>query len=353
MNAVPEGHTLKRLRAGIIGCGVIAPVHARSYRRVCGTQLAWCCDLVPERARVLAREFSIPNTTTDHEELLADPTLDAVSICTDHASHADLVCAALRAGKHVLCEKPLGTTLNDLERMCAAHASVPHLVFSAVFQHRFDPVYRKVRECIASQVLGPLLNVSLRMTCQRTAEYYQNEPWRGTWKGEGGSALINQTIHFIDILDWILGGIEVCSARCANLTHQGVIETEDTAVALISCTGGALGTIEASTSSRVIDWEAHLSLRGSTGVIELMNAAPIRVLHDNSETQARLRTGLDAAAPIPTEAFSKSYYGEGHPSNIADFLAAIREHRQPFVSGESACRAVKMVLQMYSDSAVF
>jgi UDP-N-acetyl-2-amino-2-deoxyglucuronate dehydrogenase len=136
------------VKVGIIGCGVIAPTHAESYQSLNNVQVRWACDLQQDRARELAAKFDIANVTTRAQEVFSDDDVEAVSICTDHASHEQLCSEALAAGKHVLCEKALAARPEQLDRMMQAHATRPDLVFSGVFQHRFNSIYQVLKKHI-------------------------------------------------------------------------------------------------------------------------------------------------------------------------------------------------------------
>lgn len=340
---------ISSIQYGLIGCGVIAPLHATPIQQMEGVHLRWACDLLPERMNALADHYAIPHRTTDYRELVADPELQAVSICTDHASHAEIAEAALRAGKHVLCEKALASSREGLERMARARLASPHPVFSGVFQHRFDSGYRIMKQCIDTHVFGELLTINLHMNCLRPSAYYESDAWRGTWDREGGSVLINQAIHFVDILQWVTGGIEAVSGHYANLTHGDVIETEDTVAAALRFKNGALGSL-AVTSSSHLHWEPRLFIYGTEGSLELMDGKPVRMTFSDPETQQRVETMFAPADEAPEAAIGKAYYGPGHPSQIHDFIQAIRERRAPFISFESARESVEVVLALYQSS---
>jgi UDP-N-acetyl-2-amino-2-deoxyglucuronate dehydrogenase len=337
---------MKSLRVGIIGCGVIGPTHAACYRPLPGVELAWACDLQESRARKLAADYQIPNVTTDVRRVLRDPGVDAVSICTDHASHVALVIAALKAGKHVLCEKALAHQTTGLNAMLRAATAHPQLVCAGVFQHRFETLNRRVRDLIAAGTLGRMLTANVRLRCLRTNDYYRGDAWRGTWAMEGGSVLINQAIHYVDLLRWMMGGVRCVTGLHANLTHQDVIETEDTAVAGVEFTNGALGTIDATCSSHA-RWESALSFQGTAGSIELFDDAVARVALPEKAAGERLLAELRACQGASVEGPGKAYYGAGHPAQIADFVQAIREQRPPFVTAASAAETVDLVLGIY------
>ena len=334
------------MKVGIVGCGVIAPTHVQSYQLQDDVEVTWGCDLVVEKAERLAETFDIPHTTADVREMLCDGTLDAISVCTDHASHADVAVAALEAGKHVLCEKALAATIAGLDRMEAARRQHPELTFSAVFQHRFDPLSRVLQQCIREEAFGHLLTAGVQMRCLRTLEYYRGDDWRGTWAQEGGAVLINQAIHYIDLLAWLCGGVAAVSGRHANLTHGSVMETEDTAVSALEFRGGALGTIEATCSSH-ITWEPTLSFHGTRGSLDLRHDRILKLDFDDKNLEARVRSDIEAACAADGVNAAKSYYGTGHPAQIADFVDAVRNGRPPFVTIPSARHTVELVLSIY------
>ncbi|MFW6279904.1 MAG: Gfo/Idh/MocA family protein, partial [Planctomycetota bacterium] len=220
--------------------------------------------------------------------------------------------------------------------------------FSGVFQHRFDGANRVIRRLVSEGAFGDLLTAGVQMRCLRTDEYYHGDEWRGTWAREGGSVLINQAIHFIDLLLWIMGGArQVCGAH-ENITHGGVIETEDCAVASLRFRGGALGTLEATSSSH-LGWEPTVSIHGSEGSIELRNGETVKLIFDDPETEQEVRTALQAATEDRGVEASKDYYGTGHAAQVADFVQAIREGREPFVTAASARHAVDVVLGIYES----
>jgi predicted dehydrogenase len=336
------------LNVGIIGCGVIAPAHVESYTLLPNVRVLWACDLIESKARTLANKYDIACITTDYREMLRDARLDCVSVCTDHASHAPISAAALRAGKHVLCEKALAANAAGLRRMFCAHASQPQLVFSGVFQHRFDLAARYLKHLIDQGVFGTILTASVHMRCLRTHEYYMADAWRGTWAKEGGAVLINQAIHFIDMLVWIMGGVAALSGTFANLTHNGVMETEDTAVASLRFRNGALGVIDATCSSNV-NWEHTIAIQGSHGTLELRNDKPLTLSFSDPAVTARVTEAFATEFDSTPINAAKSYYGSSHPAQIADFVEAIRERRPPFVTAASARHAVDVVLAIYKS----
>jgi predicted dehydrogenase len=338
----------KPLRVGILGCGVIAPTHAECFSADQNVEIAWACDLVEDKARTLAGKYNVANVTTRYADVLADESVDVVTVCTDHASHAPIAADALDAGKHVLCEKALAASRDGLRRMFDAHARHPELKFGGIFQHRFDAAARLLRDLLADGELGDVLTAGMRMRCLRTKEYYLADKWRGTWAEEGGSLMINQAIHFVDQLAWIVGGVAAICGRHANITHGDVIETEDSAVAIMRLKSGALASMEATSSSH-LGWEHKVSVHGSKGSIELTNNKPTKIAFADEAKQAEITERFETCHdPDGTDA-AKSYYGSGHPANIADFIAAVRDDRAPYVTARSARHTVELVLGIYES----
>ncbi len=337
------------INCGIIGCGNISATHAGSLKKTEGAQLTWVCDLVSGKAAALAEKFDVPNQTTDYRVMLADPDLVCVHVCTDHASHAELSAAALDAGKHVICEKALGSSVEGLEIMLAARRRNPNQVFCGVFQHRFDAVYRQLKRLVDDGTFGTILTAGVQIRCLRTADYYQSGDWRGTWDGEGGGVLINQAIHFVDALVWIMGGVDAVCGAYTNLTHKGVIETEDTVTASLRFRNGAVGTLEATSSSN-IDWEPTISIHGSEGAVEVRNGKVFKIVFQDESVQAEVTEAFATCVEQEKECLGKSYYGPSHGSQIADFIESVRDGREPFVTAESARHTVDLVLAVYESS---
>ena len=337
---------MKPIRVGIAGCGVIAPTHAACYRRHADVQLTWACDLKLDKARALARDFEIPQVTADVQQMLEAPDVDLVSICTDHASHAPIACAALAAGRHVLCEKALAHDTAGLDAMLQAGDAHPERVFAGIFQHRHEPLNQRLRDLIRGGALGTLLTAGMQMRCWRGSEYYNADAWRGTWSQEGGAVLINQAIHYIDLLQWMAGGVRSVAGTYVNLAHQDCMETEDAATATLGFACGAVGTIEATSASH-LDWEPSMQFHGTEGAIELRHDRPVKVSFRDPAAAARVAAELDACA-AETERLGKSYYGGGHGAQIADVLDAICGGGEPFVTARAAAETVDLVLGIYA-----
>lgn len=336
------------LKCGIIGCGVIAPTHIEGYQALPDVEVVHLCDLIQERADKLGEKYHVAKRSTDYHVLLADPTVDMVSVCTDHASHARIVIDALNAGKHVICEKALGRTIEDLDAMTATARKHPELVSAGIFQHRFEPSNINLKSLVDEGKFGKILLVNLVFSCLRTNEYYQKDAWRGTIAGEGGGILINQAIHHLDQLRFLFGDIRRVAAKCANLTHQGVIEVEDTAVFAVEFENGLLATVSA-TNSAAAEWRSFLSVVGSSILLEYANERPVHVEGPDKELVARVETLLNPDKENLKVA-GKTYYGAGHTAQLADFIEAIREKRPAEETMFDAANSAALVLAVYESA---
>ncbi|MHC4871474.1 MAG: Gfo/Idh/MocA family protein [Planctomycetota bacterium] len=336
------------IKASIIGCGTVSPSHVESYLAADGVELVCLCDLNKERARELADKYSIPNITTDYKELYNNPDIDCVSICTDHASHAQLSIEAFRAGKHVLCEKPIAHSISAMDEVFAVLEGCPGIVFAGVFQHRFDAAIRYLKKLVGDGMFGQLLTSGVHVRCTRGPHYYEERDWRGTWEYEGGSVTINQALHSIDSLIWIMGGVSAVCGAYTNHALGDVIETEDTAVAAVKFKCGALGTIETTSSSNLV-WENTLFIHGTEGSIEVREGKGIKVKFTEPGLTEKVQSEIDNCYDPQIIAAGKRYYGKTHPAQIADFIDAIRNKRDPFVCPHSARHTAEVVLGLYKS----
>lgn len=335
------------IKCGIIGCGVIAPTHVEGYQALPDVEIVHISDLIPERMEKLGEKYGIARRSVDYRDLLADPEVELVSVCTDHASHAQIVIDALEAGKHVVCEKSPGRVPEDLKRMTDAAKRHPELVVSGIFQHRFQPANRTLRRLIEEGKFGRIVGVNLVFNCLRTNEYYQKDAWRGTIAGEGGGVLINQAIHHLDQLRFLFGGIRRVSALTANLTHQGVIEVEDSAAFVVEFRNSVFGTVNA-TNSAAEEWRSMLSVTGTELCLEYANEKPV---HVEGLDAARAREVEEALSlEIKEQVVGKQYYGVGHTAQLADVVDAIREHRAPEVTIADACGSAALVMAVYESA---
>ncbi len=331
---------------GIVGTGMIAAVHANAIQGLRNATLTGVYDLHPEKARRFAEDHHCRAFDT-FESFLACPEIQAVTIATPSGMHADAAIPSARAGKHILCEKPLEVTLERTDaiiRTCRENG----VFLSPVFQSRFSEPVRMVREAIVKGRFGRMLLASTRMRWYRDDSYYGNSGWRGTWKMDGGGALMNQAIHMVDLLLYLNGPAAEVSAFAGTLTHA--IEVEDNLCAAVRYRNGSFGTIEVSTSCKP-GFPRVLELSGSDGsaVIEEDRIARwtfSEIQPDDEEIRRSIPgTSPDAAggshpANIPFAA---------HAKQIGELADAILQNRPPNPDGLEGRRAVELIRGIYES----
>jgi predicted dehydrogenase len=335
---------------GIIGCGMIAEFHTRAINEIENARVVAAWSRNPangDKIAQLAREGCA--IFDDLDALLQQPGLDVVCICTPSGAHMEPAVRAAAAGKHVVVEKPLEITLPRCDAIIEACQSAC-VRLCTIFPSRFTPANIRLKEAIALGRFGRLTLGDTHVKWWRTQQYYDSGGWRGTWQLDGGGALMNQAIHNVDLLYWLMGDVASIMAIAATLAHER-IEVEDTAVAALRFQNGALGLIEGATSAypgllkRI---EIHGD-RGSARVeqddITLWEFQE-KVPSDN-EIYAALagRTGFKAGASDP-----RGITHTGHRDQLNDFLEAIDGGRDPVVDGREGRKSVEIIRAIYRSA---
>ncbi|GIG41806.1 Gfo/Idh/MocA family protein [Cellulomonas phragmiteti] len=334
-------------RHAIIGCGRVAANHVDGFGRVDGWQVTTACDRTDD-VHAFARAHGIPRATQDVGEVLADAAVTSVSVAVDHATHATIVEAALGAGKHVLVEKPFGLD-PARARQLAGLAAAQGLTLSVVSQHRYDPVVLAVRDWLARGLLGEVVCVTASLQAHREPEYYTGSYWRGTLRGEGGSALVNQGYHCLDTVRWLVGDLTVRSASWRTVALGDVIETEDTISALLATTGGAPVTLSVTVASPT-QWCTRIEVVGTAGSVAFDIDHPGRLLRWegppalDAEATAESRRSLDADPPGP------AYYGVSHRRQIADFCDAVATGRSMLFTPTESLGTLETITALYAHA---
>ena len=343
-----EAIQLDRVRFGIIGCGVIAPWHAGAIGNVEEAELVACCDTVEDKAQKLAGDFGGLKVYTDYKQLLASGDVDAVCVCVPSGLHGVVTMDAASAGKHVLCEKPAEITLPKIDAMIRACREA-NVKLGVIFQRRTSPMWSKIKTAVDSGCLGTMVLGDAYLKYFRSQEYYDSGDWRGTWELDGGGALMNQGVHMVDIMRWIMGPIESVSAQCGHLARD--IQVEDTACAVIKYASGAFGILQGTTSV-CPGMDHRLEFHGQNGTI-LVDGENISKwdvpggdsgackLNGNGGVDVKIGTAATEPTAIATE---------GHQIQISDLCRAIREDRDPMVTGEEARKAVEVILAIYESA---
>ena len=329
---------------GIIGCGMIAKFHARAIKDA-GGELVACYDHIPQAAENIAREFG-GRAYPGLDAMLADPKVEIVTIGTPSGAHCEPAIAAARAGKHIIVEKPLEITLQRCDAIIKA-CDKAGVTLSTIFPSRFHDSSIKIKNAIAAHRFGRLTMGDAIVKWYRTQGYYDSGAWRGTWELDGGGALMNQAIHSVDLLTWLMGPIVEIRAQTALLAHER-IAVEDAAVATVQFANGALGIIEATTAAYP-GYLKRIEVHGSAGSAILEEEDIVKwdfaesVPEDAAIREAmanRLSGGGGAADPA-------AIGHHGHARQFADVLDAIRSGRKPLIDGPEGRRSVEIILALY------
>ncbi|MDG2104722.1 MAG: Gfo/Idh/MocA family oxidoreductase [Pirellulaceae bacterium] len=336
------------VRFGIIGCGMISEFHAKALQDLEQAELVGAASRAKSSAADFAETHGI-RAFQSIDELIESNEIDAVSICSPSGAHLEAALKAAAAGKHVVIEKPLEITLERCDQIIEACASAG-VVLSTIFQSRFHESCQVLKQAVDEGRFGTLTLANAYVKWFRTQDYYDSGAWRGTWELDGGGALMNQAIHNVDLLQWMMGPLQEISAFTSTLSHER-IEVEDTAVATVRFANGALGTIEATTSA----WPGslkRLEIYGSTGSAILEDANILKWEFEDSdaadkEILARFaaRNTTEGGASDPS-AIDYS----GHRAQFADVIEAIQQKRRPLIDGEEARKSVQIIRAIY-DSA--
>jgi UDP-N-acetyl-2-amino-2-deoxyglucuronate dehydrogenase len=342
---VSKVHASQRPGHAIIGCGRVAPNHVDGFRSLADWDILWACDRELSAAKGFGADFEIAKTTAAAGDVFADAEVTSVSITVDHAQHARLAEEALLAGKHVLVEKPLALKRHEAERVVAL-AAQRGLVLSVVSQHRYDPLVLAVASWMRDGLLGKPVYAQISLEACREPSYYTESYWRGTWAGEGGSALINQGYHCLDVTRQLCGELEVKAAVMGRGNLGGAIETEDTISALLLADGTPV-TLNVTVGSTTM-WRTRLEIIGSSGSVclDLDHPGTLHRATGNEELTRRASAfqADDGAQPTP----GINYYGISHRRQIADFARAVVTGAPPAVGPEVAVGMVGLLEEIYA-----
>lgn len=356
-----HAHRTGRLRFGIVGCGSVGPTHAGALLRIDDAELVAVADILPERAKALADKVGLTKVYPSDKELIADPEIDCVCFATPSGMHADHAVRAMRAGKHVIIEKPMEITLEACDRMIAAQRETG-MKLSIISQHRFDAATRIVKDAIESGKLGKIILADAHVKWWRKQEYYDSGEWRGTWALDGGGSLMNQGVHTVDVLQWLVGGVSQVFGHTLTGAHER-IEVEDIAVAALKFNCGAVGTLTATTAA-FPGAPVRIDIYGTEGSAVIEGDRLKSMVLKNGETYTAEQASKDAisvaqggTASVKDEttqnALSKDKkpgWGDAHRSQLLDFIQAIRQDTQPLIDGPSARKPVEVILGLYQSA---
>lgn len=330
------------LTFALVGCGRIAKRHSEllGHGQIGGARLGAVVDIVPEKARRIGEQFSVP-WFRDMHEMMTTVKPDVVVVLTESGNHAKHVIELARHGKHIIVEKPMALTIDDADAMIEACA-VNGVKLFVVKQNRFNVPVVKMREALESNRFGKLVMGTVRVRWCRDQSYYDQDAWRGTWALDGG-VLTNQASHHVDLLQWMMGDVESVFAK--STTALVDIEAEDTAVVVLKFRSGALGIIEATTAARPKDLEGSISILGEKGSVEIggfaVNEMKVWNFKESRPDDADVMTKYSVNPP--------NVYGFGHQAYYEHVVESLKNNSAHLVDGIGGRRSLELITAIYES----
>ena len=337
------------MKYALIGCGRIATNHIKAVLNN-KLELVAVCDVLPEKMEALLAKHGLENDEailryTDYKQMVEEhPEIQLISIATESGLHAEIALYCIDHNINLIIEKPMAMSMTDAEEIIR-RAEAQHVKVSACHQNRFNIAVQKLRKAVESGRFGKLSHGSIHVRWNRNRDYYTQAPWRGTWAQDGG-ALMNQCIHGIDLLRWMMGSEVVSVYGQTRRQLHNYLEAEDLGMAVVTFKNGAVATIEGTTNVYPQNLEETLYVFGEFGTVKLGGKSTnnIDVWDFADETDAdKENKGLEEAA--------SNVYGNGHTSLFADVVEAIEQDRQPYVDARAGRDALEMVLAIYKSAA--
>jgi predicted dehydrogenase len=323
--------------AAIIGCGDISTIHFAAIGKLGDVQLVAVCDTDPTRLSEAAAAHNVPGYG-DYLEMLEKARPDVVHLCTPHHLHASLAADCLERGVNVIVEKPLAHTLAEGKRLIDAAERSPAKI-AVCFQNRYNATSQAMRKMLDGGGLGRVIGASATVMWHRNGDYYRDRPWRGTWLEGGGGLMMNQAIHTVDLLQWLVGDVAKVEGRASTRSLAGVIEVEDTAEFVAEHVNGArsvfyatlANAVNAPVSLDIVTEKATLSLRGD-----------LTVTYDDGT--------VDVIPERVAATGGRSYWGVSHELLIKDFYTGLEDEGPFWISPAEAGKSLRIVKDIYAQS---
>ena len=346
---------IRKIRTAIIGCGKVGHIHARSLQNLPNSEFVAVCDVSADRADTYGKEYGI-KTYTDFRKMIMDEGIEMVSICTPHPMHALFIVQAADLGVHVLTEKPLASDLKDCDlAINACHEK--NVKLGMISQRRLYPPVLRMKKAIQEGKIGqPVIGYVIVMGW-RSNEYYEMDTWRGKWQTEGGGVMVNQTIHQLDLLQWLMGPIDELYGYWDNFNHP-TVEVEDTAIAVMRFKNGAIGQFLVSNSQKP-GFYGKIHIHGTSGAsvgaqveggspfiagVSTQVEPPINDIWTIPEEEQFLHKWNEEDRQFAGQHDIMSYF---HNLQIEDFVNSIIENRDPMITGEEARKSVEIFTAVY------
>lgn len=327
---------MKKIRFALAGCGHIAKKHAEAIQAIEDAELVAVCDSEPELLRNFASKYGVKGYLL-YRDLLQDGEVDVVNICTPSGLHSPLGIAAARAGKNVLVEKPIATNIDDADALIESCESAG-VVLGVMHQNRFKPSIVQLKKAVDNGCFGKITLANATVRWNRNQQYYAVRPW-GRLKNMGGGALMNQAIHNIDLLQWMMG--KVVSAFGYTSSSLGLTEAEDIGVAILKFENGALGVIEASTAVYPKNLEETLSIFGEKGTAIIGGTSIGQIKKWEFSDQERANTSIESQASPDNETM--------HQRSLRDMIRAVRCGEKPLVDGKEGRKVLEIISAIYES----
>lgn len=334
------------MKYALIGCGRISTNHVKAVINN-KLEFAAVCDIVPEHMEAVLEKNGLREDTTikrytDYKKMIEENELELVGIATESGIHAEIALYCIDHGINVIIEKPMAMNMRDAEEIIR-RSEEKGVKVSACHQNRFNVAVQEMRKALEEGRFGKVSHGSIHVRWNRGKAYYDQAPWRGTWAQDGG-ALMNQCIHGIDLLRWMLGDEveEVYGATRQQFHHY--LEAEDIGMAVVKFKNGAIGTIEGTTNVYPQNLEETLYLFGENGTVKIggksTNNIDVWNFADESDADQK-KKGLQEQ--------TSNVYGNGHTSLYADVIDAIKNNRTPYVDARAGRNALEMILAIYKS----
>ena len=326
------------IKIGLLGCGRISKNHFEAITQQQDAQVIACCDIIEERAKEAAEKYNIPIWTTNYEEILQNPNIDLISICTPSGLHPAHGIQAAKAGKNVLTEKPMACRLNEADELINACEEAGVKLF-VVLQNRLNPAIQLVRRAFEEGRFGKIYMITSNVFWTRPQDYYDMSPWRGTWKLDGG-AFMNQASHYVDMVQWFGGPIEEVKSITATLARN--IEAEDTGSAIIRFQKGAIGSINVTMLTYPKNLEGSITILGAKGTVRIAGTSMNKIEQWEFADKQDYDKEIEQHNTNPA-----SVYGFGHSGYYHNVIECLQGKVKPISDGPEGRKSLNLLEQIY------
>nr|AHE14685.1 putative oxidoreductase domain protein [uncultured bacterium] len=320
--------------AAVIGCGDVSVVHLQAIENLAGVDLIGVCDTDPTRAAAAGQRYGVPSFG-DHRQLLEAVRPDVAHVCTPHHQHVPVAIDCLEAGVALLVEKPVAHTVGEADRLIAAALARPDLKTGICLQNRYNAATRAARALLESGQVGAVRGGSATVLWHRDPAYYRARPWRGRVRDSGGGVLINQAIHTLDLMEWLLGDVVGVRGHTGRYALDDV-DVEDTAAVLLDHAGGARSVVFA-TLAHVTDSPVTIEIVTEGAVLLIRGDLTVTYADGRIETIAERRASTGGRA----------YWGASHDLLIADFYRTLPDSEPFWISPQEGARSLRLISQIY------